>query len=315
MSSYADYNTWEPWDIDFAASIEGLLDSYDNGLFPLSPEYLVNTSLLREELETGNYSQMEKAFIAFRSMDLRTQLNLSQAKYDKFVKDWKWDNSANERFRVESGLIPEYKADPTPWDGIITDDDVIEQRRLFEIWKKDQAKQEKIDAATDWSTGLAENKEAYIDQAEKDIEAFRTLNDLKAKSKELASGDIDKFISTMSQRMKLRGAIPNFSDSTRQQLIDERFNEYWSVENEQMFNDLQEKLWYVDDIDSTEIHIPTPGLTDRNAPWFNIDPLPEEENTEDVGLVTGLPPVSKMLAGQNISSLGTTNKKTSIKKR
>lgn len=225
-TGYADTASWDPWDVAFAASVPELAKMYDAGQLKWSPSELMYEP---ESVETEGLTIED-----YLKDMLRQELGINKQDYYSFIGQWRTDQRAVNEFMIETGQAERYQLDPTPWDEL-TASDVEYQKVWYDIYEREKAREEEnIASRQEYEDAEA----ARIAQEEEDIATIGELAELRGTSETLAIEDVDEYIDTTTQRLKLRGVGTGFTSEVREQLINERMSEYWSEENETLLTDL-----------------------------------------------------------------------------
>lgn len=232
MATWHDYSSWSPIERAYVESKPDLLAAYDAGLIPYSPSGYFND--YKPDYTSGGallspYAGTSAPWWAYFEGD-------KLADFEAFGAEWEQGLIDSYNEMVEAG-IPRSQLDPTPLDEIITpsDQDLMNQYLLEE----EAAEQQRI--ADELEAERVAAEQAAINA---DIERIYELAGLRSQSETLATADVDEYIANASQYLTMRGVVPGFTDDVREDLITNRFTEYWSVENEQQLMDLAGK--YVD---------------------------------------------------------------------
>lgn len=272
---------WTPEEIAFVASKENLASLYERGKMKYSPE---------EIIERGYSSAY-----------------FTSEEYSTFVEEWHAEKLAENQELIDAG-VPEYTLDPTPWDDEITTWDQKQMTLLQTAYEEEQTKIAELEARKEASRAA---REAATEQRAINLERIEELATLRGQSEELAIEDVRDYINETSQQLKLRGITPAFTEETREELIQSRFTEYWSQENEQQLMDLAGE-YIGENIMNEAADLPT--ISDRV--WrrgdIEIKPVSEiVETTEETSAITttmleSVPTSIKSLLEEENELLGTT---------
>ena len=240
---YADYSTWNPWEVDYLASIPELAEVYEAGGLDISMDNLFNmTEFVSTDLESKmlDYGYFDWTMYTNRAHLATDVLGLTTEDYEQYVADWQYEALAGNRELIEAGY-PEYLLDPTPWDNTLTESDIATQAQLEVDYQAVVAAEEAAAAETAAAEALAAEEEAALLQQEEDLETINELAGYRSQSEQLAYEDIGSYVDKTIQYYKLRGVRAEFDEATVENLVTSRMEDYWSEENETLLSDLMGK--------------------------------------------------------------------------
>jgi hypothetical protein len=225
-----DYSQWEAWERAYVAAHPSLVSAYDTGKIKWSPEEIFYGE--------GKINAWSKA-----------GGTIYESEYAKWVEDWKANQLAANYALIEAG-VPAYTLDPTPWDDL-TVEDLAEQELLKQEYDVKYLAEQEALAAAEAAEAAAEAEALAQAQMEYDLEQIDQLAEYRMQSETLATTDVNQYVAELTEQYKLRGVTPGFTEDIVESLVNERFTEYWSQENEETLMGL------LDTYISTGVDLPT----------------------------------------------------------
>lgn len=242
---YHDYTQWTAAERDYVTNNPDLQAAYDAGYITYSPSQLAEKSEMILGVDPINVGGLASQIMGFTKYDYealqKTGLTAEtwanyEASYTKEqgaiqagIEATHQQMLAEQQALIEAG-IPAYTLDPTPWDET-TEADRTEMQKLQVEYAAEQARLEE-------EARLAEEEAAAEAAIQADLGTMTELAALRNQSETLATADVDEYIAEKTQQMKLRGITSPFTGEVREDLINTRFAEYWSTQNEQRLQEL-----------------------------------------------------------------------------
>lgn len=221
--SQIDYSTWSSDDLAFVKAHENILTMYQSGNLRASPT----------EFYGGNLATLaEKTF------------GVSKTDYESWIEQRHSALLAEQQPILDvASYTGDYSMyDPTPWDNELSASDLAWQSEQTATWLGEQE-------AIAIAEREVEIEAARLEQEGIDLEEFTNLASLRGQSEVLAQEDVKEYIAETSQQLKLRGVTPSFTDEQQEELVQGRFTEYWSQENETRLMELATQFQGRTDLD------------------------------------------------------------------
>ena len=239
-----DFTTWSEAELAYLsqADMAALQQGYDTGQLHYSPSvYAELNTLYQNQNSAGSFNDYMNKFFSianrgFTKYDMQAmqQLGLTSESWAEWesnyfaVQEEEIEEEHQPMLDLREDLIelgvPAYTLDPTPWDEITVEDttQMLELQVDYEQAQKDEAEAEA-------------EAEALI---QSDLSTMTELASLRKESEVLATADVDEYIAEKTEFLSLRGITSPFTSTVRNELIDTRFAEYWSTDNEQRLHEL-----------------------------------------------------------------------------